>query len=59
MGDANNVLEHGSVVQPGQWKPEHRAYNYNVSGVDVEGNELHVVVCIDEENFRLILITAF
>jgi hypothetical protein len=25
----------------------------------LEGEELHVVVCIDEENFRLILITAY
>lgn len=59
MGDVNHVLEFGSVVRPGQWKPEHRAYNYEVVGTDLEGAELHIVVCIDEENFRLILVTAY
>ena len=59
MGDVNHVLERGAVSRPGQWKPEHRAYNYDMGGTDLEGEELHVVVCIDEENFRLILITAY
>ena len=59
MGDVNHVLEFGSVLRPGQWKVEHRAYNYEVVGTDVEGAELHIVVCIDEENFRLILVTAY
>lgn len=59
MGDVNHVLEHGTVLRPGQWKPDHRAYNYDVTGTDVEGSELHVVVCIDEEHFRLILVTAY
>ncbi|MBI4537146.1 MAG: DUF4258 domain-containing protein [candidate division NC10 bacterium] len=59
MGDVNHVLEHGAVLRPGQWKPEHRAHNYDMAGTDVGGNELHVVVCIDEANFRLILITAY
>jgi hypothetical protein len=59
MGDVNHVLEYGAVIRPGQWKPEHRAYNYEVAGTDLEGAELRVVVCIDEENFRLILVTAY
>jgi len=53
------VLEHGRVLRPGQWKPAYRAYNYEVAGTDVEGSDLHVVLCIDEENFRLILVTAY
>lgn len=59
MGDVNHVLEYGSVIRPGQWKPDHRAYTYEVAGTDVEGDELRVVVGIDEENFRLILVTAY
>lgn len=59
MGDVNHVLEFGSVLRPGQWKPEHRTYNYEVAGTDLEGTELYIVVCIDEENFRLILVTAY
>ncbi len=59
MGDVNHVLEHGRVLRPGQWKPAYRAYNYEVAGTDVEGSDLHVVVCIDEESFRLILVTAY
>ena len=59
MGDVAHVLEHGTVMRPGQWKREHRAYNYDMVGTDVEGTELHVVVCLDEENFRLILVTAY
>ena len=59
MGDVNHVLEYGSVIRPGQWKPDHRAYTYEVAGTDVEGDELRVVVGVDEENFRLILVTAY
>ncbi len=59
MGDVNHVLEHGTVNRPGQWKAGYRTYTYEVAGTDVEGSELHVVVCIEQENFRLILVTAY
>ena len=58
MADVEHVLEHGAVARLGAWEPEHLTYNYTVSGMDPEGSPLHVV-CIDEANFRLILVTAF
>lgn len=59
MQDAENVLENGYVLRPAEWKKEHRSWHYAVTGTDIEEEPLTVVVAIDDEGFRLVLVTAW
>lgn len=59
MSDVLNVLEHGQMKRPPQRSREHRNWEYDIEGTDIEGESLTIRVSIDDGQEMLTLITGF
>ncbi len=59
MADVWDVLFGECRVRKAEWNEAHRHWRYTISGNDLNGCELRLVVSIDIGNSALILVTAF
>lgn len=53
------LLEGGRIIREPEWDDDHQNYKYRVEGLDDSGDELVVIVVIDEFNQRLKIVTVF
>lgn len=53
------LLETGSIKREPEWDDEHLNYKYRIEGIDDYGDELVVIIVIDDENWRIQIITVF
>ena len=59
ISDVEDVPFGKCRVRKAGWNEAHRRWRYTISGQDLDGCELHLVVSIDIGNSALILVTAF
>jgi hypothetical protein len=59
MADVFNVFEYGQVKRAPQWNPEYHNWEYDVEGIDIEGESLTIRVAIDPGQEMLTLVTGF
>jgi uncharacterized DUF497 family protein len=59
MADIADVFFGECRVKKSEWNEAYRHWRYTISGHDLDGCELHLVVSIDIGNSVLILVTAF
>jgi len=58
INDAIRVLENATWVRP-KWNVKATAWNYDLPGMDVEGEELTIRIAIALDGKGLILVTGF
>ena len=59
LQDIIYLVETGKVKGEPEWNNDYDEYNYCISGEDIEGIELTVIISISTENEELNLITVF
>jgi hypothetical protein len=55
--DFLKVLNWGEISEQ-TWDEEHQCYKCRVDGQDVDGDDLSIIVAVDEQNFRIRCITV-
>lgn len=55
--DIRNVLTKGSV-SPAEWNENHQNWKYAISGIDLDGAQLVVVVALEPQHCRITVITV-
>jgi hypothetical protein len=58
MNDALKVLVESRNVKP-VWNEKNRSWNYDLTGRDIEGEELTIRIAITEDQKGVILVTGF
>jgi hypothetical protein len=56
--DALHVLENAKDARP-KWNSEAATWNYDLSGKDIEGEELTIRIAITEDDDGVVLVTGF
>lgn len=56
--DILNVLRNGTVSPHPEWSPKHGNWKYSVSGLDLDGMALVVVVALEPKFCRITVITV-
>jgi hypothetical protein len=57
--DIFRVINKGEIKDQPEWDMEHQNYKFSVSGNDIEGNELEVVVGLFIEEEMMSFVTIF
>lgn len=56
--DFMKVLSWGKIIDH-KWDDKHRAYKCQITGEDIEGDKLTLIISVSEINFRIRCITVF
>ncbi|GEM_PF-5523682 len=57
MDDFLQVLNWGEIAEH-NWSETHECYECKVVGKDIEGDDLTLIIAVDEKNFRIRCITV-
>ncbi len=60
-GDVHHVLRTGTIPDPPQFDMVHQNWQYRMSGMDLEGEDLSLIISIEaeEEDISIFVITVF
>lgn len=53
------LLETGTILREAEWDEKHQEHKYRVEGTDEYGEDLTAIVVIDENNWRVKIVTVF
>ena|SRR5437879_5489976 len=53
------LLETGDIREEAKWDDKYKNYKYRVEGKDDYGDDLTAIVVIDENNWRVKIVTVF
>ena len=58
INDAIRVLEETKEVRP-KWNTSTKTWNYDIPGMDIEGEKLTIRIAIAEDEREIVLVTGF
>jgi hypothetical protein len=59
LQDVINLIDNGQIDRDAEWNDDYMEYHYRITGEDIEGVSLTVVIAISISDAELRLITAF